>query len=502
MVSVPSSSLLPGWSLSYLIENKQNPRSAPAGVIGRLSKGFSWQQGQPITPACPAPETRSPLPLRAAPDFDWTDTSSSGPRGSWLADADRELLSLYFLSSASCSLRAESRRKPHIPSIQKRAVIAVPNEIPLRGCPRPRVVVVCVWVASEFIERESWQLGASPHLLLLLPPATNNLGVERSRGGRLTIGVLLRDPPASLPDIGASHPFMRPSLSGVSDSLCLTSHIPPRLCLPSSLCRDPGSWSFGLMPPSPPSVPGNHHRRLSLLSPHSLCFLADWPGPGPAELPCMRLLHVPASACTAKPLPCGPSVCAAERHVTPLCFFFFLPPRVLPTLAVSATNEPVANMLRRLVSLGHSASEDKRPMSPSPGDEQHPQEAKGAGGLAGVFKGLTGGGKPAKSPPVLQQPFAPIAASQAFAERSDVTPPPSALPGLSPEQVELFGRLKNSQQLSERVAAANSLRYAITDFPLNPVCTWCPFLRAPYLEPVSDLSPACRFATSGRLRKT
>ena len=240
------------------------------------------------------------------------------------------------------------------------------------------------------------------------------------------------------------------------------------------------------MPPSP-SVPGNHHRPLFLLPPHSLSFLADQPGPEPVELPCMRLLHVPARSCTARPLLCGPSVCAAERHVTPLlCFFFFLPPRALPTLAASTTDEPVANMLRRLVSLGHSASEDKRPMSPSPGDEQHPQEAKGTGGLAGVLKGLTGGGKPTKSPPVLQQPFAPIAASLAFAERSDVTPPPSALPGLSPEQVELFGRLKNSQQLSERVAAANSLRYAITDFPLNPVRTWCPFLRVLSLEPVSN----------------
>lgn len=107
-------------------------------------------------------------------------------------------------------------------------------------------------------------------------------------------------------------------------------------------------------------------------------------------------------------------------------------------------------------------------MSPSPGDEQQPQETKGTGGLAGVFKGLTGGGKLTKSPPVLQQPFAPIAGSQAFAPRSDATPPPSALHGLSPEQAELFRHLKNGQ-LSERVTAANSLRYAIADFPLNPV---------------------------------
>ena len=34
--------------------------------------------------------------------------------------------------------------------------------------------------------------------------------------------------------------------------------------------------------------------------------------------------------------------------------------------------------------------------------------------------------------------------------------------------MEVFGQLKNGT-LSERVAAANSLRYAISDFPLNPV---------------------------------
>lgn len=126
-------------------------------------------------------------------------------------------------------------------------------------------------------------------------------------------------------------------------------------------------------------------------------------------------------------------------------------------------------MLRRLASLGHQASDDQRPMSPSPGDEQQPREVKSSGGLAGVFKGLAGGGKLTKSPPVLQQPFAPIAGSQTFADRSDTTTAPSALQGLSPEQVELVGRLKKGQ-LSDRVAAANSLRYAISDFPLNPVC--------------------------------
>ncbi len=116
-------------------------------------------------------------------------------------------------------------------------------------------------------------------------------------------------------------------------------------------------------------------------------------------------------------------------------------------------------------------------MSPSPGDEQHPQDSKATGGLAGVFKGLTGGSKSTKSPTVAQQPFAPftpvVGAHPPFGDRSDVTPPSSALHGLSPDQIELYGQLKNGQ-LADRVAAANSLRCAIADFPLNPVSAGCP----------------------------
>jgi hypothetical protein len=113
-------------------------------------------------------------------------------------------------------------------------------------------------------------------------------------------------------------------------------------------------------------------------------------------------------------------------------------------------------------------------MSPSPGDDQQPQETRATGGLAGVFKGLAGGGKLTKSPPVVQQPFPSISGAQALAQRSDAAPPASALHGLSPEQTELFAHLKNGQ-LSERVAAANSLRYAIADFPLNPVRAEIPY---------------------------
>ncbi|KAK0727201.1 hypothetical protein B0T26DRAFT_747553 [Lasiosphaeria miniovina] len=119
-------------------------------------------------------------------------------------------------------------------------------------------------------------------------------------------------------------------------------------------------------------------------------------------------------------------------------------------------------------------------MSPSPGDE--PQEPRSTGGLAGVFKGLAGGKltkspPPPTSPPALH-PFpqpspAPASASVSHPlsqrpERPDAAPPQHALHGLSPDQMELFGQLKNGS-LNERMAAANSLRYTIADFPLNPV---------------------------------
>lgn len=79
-------------------------------MIGRLAKGsraLSGEWGQPA--AWPgAKRTRSRHPLRASPDFDWTDTSSFGPRG-W-PDAARELEALlYFLTSASCSSPPGSR---------------------------------------------------------------------------------------------------------------------------------------------------------------------------------------------------------------------------------------------------------------------------------------------------------------------------------------------------------------------------------------------------------
>ncbi|KAK3493993.1 hypothetical protein B0T13DRAFT_449864 [Neurospora crassa] len=132
-------------------------------------------------------------------------------------------------------------------------------------------------------------------------------------------------------------------------------------------------------------------------------------------------------------------------------------------------------MLRRLASVRHTngrgTPDDQEPMSPSPGDDvPHPETTKSAsGGLASVFKGLAGG-KLTQSPPPLQPPMATMTtvASQPSRDRFDALPVTPVLRGLPQEHMEHFARLKTGQ-LNDRIAGANALRYAITDYPLNPI---------------------------------
>jgi hypothetical protein len=125
-------------------------------------------------------------------------------------------------------------------------------------------------------------------------------------------------------------------------------------------------------------------------------------------------------------------------------------------------------MLRRIVSLGQQTDEgqaESEDMSPSPGEEgQLPQDSRSTGGLASVFKGLTGGAKLTKSTsPPLQIPGPPINLNLAE-QLNDVT----AYHGLPPDHNEAFEQLRSGTP-SERVAAAQRLRYAVVDYPLNPV---------------------------------
>ncbi|KKY39555.1 putative tuberin [Diaporthe ampelina] len=124
-------------------------------------------------------------------------------------------------------------------------------------------------------------------------------------------------------------------------------------------------------------------------------------------------------------------------------------------------------MLRRIASLGFEAP-DAPPgdsMPPSADDQAPLPEPKSAGGLASVFKGLTGGSKLSKVPPVPSSSTDTVSA-QLSSERVDTAS--LAATGLPPHHGEALEKLKTGS-LSERIAAAESLRLSITDYPLAPV---------------------------------
>ncbi|KAH8663965.1 hypothetical protein BX600DRAFT_287685 [Xylariales sp. PMI_506] len=106
-------------------------------------------------------------------------------------------------------------------------------------------------------------------------------------------------------------------------------------------------------------------------------------------------------------------------------------------------------------------------MAPSPGEEaQSPQESRNTGGLASVFKGLAGAAKltkPSMSPLHLTGLSIPPNIAEQL-QRTDAM----GSHGPHPAHMEAFEQLKNGSP-NERVAAAQQLRHAVEDYPLNPV---------------------------------
>ncbi|KAI1863766.1 uncharacterized protein JN550_009466 [Neoarthrinium moseri] len=126
-------------------------------------------------------------------------------------------------------------------------------------------------------------------------------------------------------------------------------------------------------------------------------------------------------------------------------------------------------MLRRIVSLGQQAAEGQAEaddnMSPSPGEEvQSPQDSKNSGGLASVFKGLASATKLTRSTPSPVQSSGPSMNTNLAEQLNDA----KAVHGLPPHHVDAFDQLRRGS-ISERVAAAQQLRHAVVDYPLNPV---------------------------------
>lgn len=123
-------------------------------------------------------------------------------------------------------------------------------------------------------------------------------------------------------------------------------------------------------------------------------------------------------------------------------------------------------MLRRIASLGFDGPDGQpsdRP--PTPGDASPSPEPKSAGAIASVFKGLTGGSKISKAPPVPSSSTTPVSA-QLSSERVDTAS--LAATGVAPHYNEWLEKLRSGSS-SERIAAAESLRLTLADYPLAPV---------------------------------
>lgn len=135
---------------------------------------------------------------------------------------------------------------------------------------------------------------------------------------------------------------------------------------------------------------------------------------------------------------------------------------------------------------GAKAPADQESMPTSPGHEAPQTEAKGGiGGLAGVFRGLTSSRQVRASPPnpTTSAP-ATVSALTASGEHSNASHPGPRLPQ---EQLVQLRKLQ-SGDVSERIAAAESLRSAVLDHPYTPVSS----------QPVPSLLRTSRTVKSNR----
>lgn len=100
-------------------------------------------------------------------------------------------------------------------------------------------------------------------------------------------------------------------------------------------------------------------------------------------------------------------------------------------------------------------------MSPQGGDDATPDTSR-PGGFANVFRGLTTS-RSSKS-----LPLSSSSSSVALPVAELVNATPTTAPRLSPNAMDSFELLRNGG-LNDRIAAASTLKYAISEYPLNPV---------------------------------
>ncbi|KND93963.1 Tuberous sclerosis 2 protein [Tolypocladium ophioglossoides CBS 100239] len=100
-------------------------------------------------------------------------------------------------------------------------------------------------------------------------------------------------------------------------------------------------------------------------------------------------------------------------------------------------------------------------MSPRPEDDPTSADSTRAGGLANVFRSLTSSKGTSKSPPL-------PAPAAALPRTEFVNAIPTSSRELSTNHMDAYELLRSGTQ-SERISAANTLKYAITEDPVNPV---------------------------------
>ncbi|KAF8851155.1 tuberin [Acephala macrosclerotiorum] len=101
-------------------------------------------------------------------------------------------------------------------------------------------------------------------------------------------------------------------------------------------------------------------------------------------------------------------------------------------------------------------------MSPSAGDVTQTPDSKPSSGFASVFKNLTGS-RSSKGP----NPHSPASIAPQQLNGNNALQP--TIYGGPPNYEQLYTQLKVGSPLSERIAAAESLRYAVQDYPLGGV---------------------------------
>ena len=130
-----------------------------------------------------------------------------------------------------------------------------------------------------------------------------------------------------------------------------------------------------------------------------------------------------------------------------------------------AAQPPKDNLLTRLLRVAHIeavlASNPRDSMSPPSGDVTQTPEPKAAGGLVNVFKNLTG----SKSSKSLSHQ-SPGSISQHLTSANILK---NAISGAPPNYEQLFEQLNVGNTLQDRLAAAESLRHAVQDYPLSGV---------------------------------